>query len=72
MQAERTRWFSAMTEPPVNGASDSVYEVRCPKFQALRDGGERDRDWIRTIWCARCQWRGLTERGVRQWQRGAR
>lgn len=71
MKAERTRWFSAMTEPPVNGGPDAMYERRCDRFP------------VRGVWCALaaelrntscdvCQWRGLTERGVRQRMKGAR
>lgn len=71
MQAERTRWFSAMTEPPVNGSGDAVYERQCLYLSEPTLGFHRKAE-IGVVFCRGCQWRGLTERGVRQWQRGAR
>jgi hypothetical protein len=73
MKAERSPWFRARMNPPVNGGKYAEYEWRCSKYDplytvpiyayALKD---------KKIVCPSCEWRGLTERGVKQWKKGAR
>lgn len=73
MQAERTRWFSAMTEPPVNGDDPSEYEWRCTR-DIGRTATKVTTQWLMlcACFCDGCQWRGLTARGLKQWAKGAR
>lgn len=60
---ERTPWFNAREQPPVNGALSALYELRCtdPR-QGLTALGVSKRT-KKEIWdhaCRYCQWRGLT------------
>ena len=58
MTEQRTPWFNARNEPPINGDLGALYEVRCSaelrEFVILRPK--------KAIWnksCRYCQWRGL-------------
>lgn len=59
----RTPWFSAQSQPPVNGGPDAVYELRC--LSPYEDSWARPKRWTRyeieTCACPHCQWRGLTK-----------
>lgn len=58
---QRTRWFSAQKEPPVNGGLGAMYELRCMS----RNGWRKPEMWsvfeMSTAACPHCQWRGLTK-----------
>jgi hypothetical protein len=53
---KRTPWFNARRDPPVNGTLDSQYEWRCGDGLPTR----QSKGFLRNLWCASCQWRGLT------------
>lgn len=56
----RSPWFSAKAQPPVNGGDKSVYEWRC-EHRWHNGRGTQTKRALHTVYanCDRCQWRGL-------------
>ena len=59
MPAKRSPWFSARTEPPVNGDRHALYERRCPLGNIAHEVELVGKTRLIDSACDRCQWRGL-------------
>lgn len=58
---KRTPWFSAQSQPPVNGGPGDKYEVRCLGWNGWDKPERWSRKTIKDCACPHCQWRGLTQ-----------